>query len=83
MCKKHNKNVSLKEKTKKAQTLDRFKKSDILIGMMKTASQQNSEKKGESLQGLPCVATVSSPMWHKSYNNQFNDTSIEGSGGRS
>ena len=51
--------------------------------MMRTALQQNSEKKGESLQGLPCVAPVSSIMWHKSYNNQFNDTSIEGSGGHS
>jgi hypothetical protein len=51
--------------------------------MMKTALQQNNDKKGSNLQGLPCVAPVSSIMWHKSYNNQFNDTSIEGSGGRS
>jgi len=81
LCEKHNKNGKVKKKTKKAQTLDRFKKSDILIGMMKTALQQNSEKK-HNLQGLPCVATVSSPVWHMSY-NKFNDTSIEGSGGRS
>ena len=50
--------------------------------MMKTVLQQNSEKKGSNLQGLPCIAPVSSIMWHKSYNN-FNDTSIEESGGRS
>ena len=49
---------------------------------MKIALQQIEDKK-HNLQGLPCVAPVSSIMWHKSYNNQFNDTSIEGSGGRS
>lgn len=51
--------------------------------MMKTVLQKNNDKKVNNLQGLPCVATVSSPVWHKSYNKQFNDTSIEGSGGRS
>ena len=50
--------------------------------MMKTALQQNNDKK-LTPQGLPEMLVSSKSMWHKSYNNQFNDTSIEGSGGRS
>jgi len=47
--------------------------------MMKQALQQSEQIKGRILQGLPCVANVSSVVWHKSY-NKF-DTSIEERGG--
>lgn len=69
-------------KEKKLKTFDRNESSDILIGMMKTALQQNEEK-GINPQGLPKMLVSSKSMWHKSYNNQFNDKSIERSGGRS
>lgn len=52
--------------------------------MMKTVLQQRSEQKAKwfSLQGLPCVAPVSSCVWHNESYNKF-DTNIEEGGGRS
>jgi len=50
---------------------------------MKTALQNNKDKK-HNPQGLPKMLVSSKKsVWHTSYSYQFNDTNIERSGGRS
>jgi hypothetical protein len=50
--------------------------------MMRTALQSNEQIKGKLPVAKPeMLVSSQKPMWHKSYNNQFNDTSIEAKGG--